>query len=145
MFLGEFERTIDARGRMALAPSFHTLSGDGLILTRGFDRCVQVFTRTTWHDLAQRVNHLPLGSDEARSLRRLLFSGAVEVEVDEQGTIAIPQNLRDYSDLSERVVLAGLHTHFELWNYESWHTILEKMKEQHATMSEEAENDKTNI
>lgn len=140
MFLGEFEHTIDAQGRMALAPSFRHLSGDGLILTRGFDRCVQAFPRSTWHDLARRVNRLPLGSDEGRTLRRLLFSGAVEVQVDEQGLISIPQNLRDYSELSERVVLAGLHTHFELWNDEAWRTILKKMKAEGGTVSEEGVN-----
>lgn len=127
MFLGEFEHTIDDKGRVAVPARFREELGEGLVLTRGFDRCLQAFPRPVWQRLAERVSALSLGNQEARNLRRLLFSGAAEVEVDRQGRILIPQNLREYAGLAEQVVVAGLNTHFELWSNERWHGVLDTL------------------
>lgn len=124
MFLGEFEHTIDDKGRVAIPARFREEMQEGFIITRGFDNCLQAFPRPTWQDLAQRISTLSLGNEEARHLRRLLFSGANEVTFDRQGRILIPQNLREYASLSEKVVIAGMHTFFELWSPERWQTVL---------------------
>lgn len=127
MFLGEFEHTIDDKGRVAVPARFREELREGLVLTRGFDRCLQVFPRPTWQTLAQRISALSMGNEEARNLRRLLFSGAAEVEVDRQGRILIPQNLREYASLSEQVVIAGLDTYFEMWSRERWQNVLDNL------------------
>lgn len=127
MFLGEFEHSIDDKGRVAIPARFREELSEGLVLTRGFDRCLQAFPRPIWQRLAERVSGLSLGNEEARNLRRLLFSGAAEVEVDRQGRILIPQNLREYAGLSEQVVVAGLNTHFELWSGDRWHSVLDAL------------------
>ncbi len=127
MFLGEFEHTIDDKGRVAVPARFREDLQEGLVLTRGFDHCLQVFPRPTWQSLAQRISSLSLGNEEARNLRRLLFSGAAEVEVDRQGRILIPQNLREYAALSEQVVIAGLDTYFEIWARDRWQEVLERL------------------
>jgi MraZ protein len=124
VFLGEFEHTIDEKGRVAIPARFREEIQEGFIITRGFDNCLQAFPRPTWQDLAQRISTLSLGNEEARHLRRLLFSGANEVTFDRQGRILIPQNLREYASLSEKVVIAGMHTFFELWSPERWQTVL---------------------
>jgi MraZ protein len=124
VFLGEFEHTIDDKGRVAIPARFREEISEGLVLTRGFERCLQAFPRPVWQSLAQRISALSLGNEEARNLRRLLFSGAAEVESDRQGRILIPQNLREYASLSEHVVIAGLNTHFELWGRERWEQVL---------------------
>lgn len=124
MFLGEFEHTIDEKGRVAIPARFREEIQEGFIITRGFDNCLQAFPRPTWQDLSQRISTLSLGNEEARHLRRLLFSGANEVTFDRQGRILIPQNLREYASLSEKVVIAGMHTFFELWSPERWQTVL---------------------
>jgi len=124
VFLGEFEHTIDEKGRVAIPARFREEMQEGFIITRGFDNCLQAFPRPTWQDLAQRISTLSLGNEEARHLRRLLFSGANEVTFDRQGRILIPQNLREYASLSEKVVIAGMHTFFELWSPERWQTVL---------------------
>ncbi len=124
MFLGEFEHTIDDKGRVAIPARFREEMQEGFIITRGFDNCLQAFPRPTWQDLAHRISTLSLGNEEARHLRRLLFSGANEVTFDRQGRILIPQNLREYASLSEKVVIAGMHTFFELWSPERWQTVL---------------------
>lgn len=127
MFLGEFEHTIDDKGRVAIPARFREELAEGLVLTRGFDRCLQAFPRPAWQRLAERVSALSLGNEEARLLRRLLFSGAAEVEVDRQGRILIPQNLREYGALAEQVVITGMDTYFELWSSERWQGVLEKL------------------
>lgn len=127
MFLGEFEHTIDDKGRVAIPARFREELSEGLVLTRGFDQCLQAFPQHAWRPLAERISKMSMGSQEARNLRRLIFSGAAEVEVDRQGRILIPQNLREYAGLAEQVVIAGMDTYFELWSSERWNGVLEDL------------------
>lgn len=135
MFLGEFEHTIDDKGRVAVPARFREELSEGLVLTRGFERCLQVFPRPTWQTLAERISGLSLGNEEARNLRRLLFSGAAEVEVDRQGRILLPQNLREYAGLAEQVVIAGLDTYFEMWSRERWQNVLDRLDSDGSTIA----------
>lgn len=127
MFLGEFEHTIDDKGRVAIPARFREALGEGLILTRGFERCLQAFPRAYWNQLSEKINALSIGSEQARALRRLLFSTAAEAEVDRQGRILIPQNLREYAGLAEQAVITGMDTYFELWSTERWAEMLTKI------------------
>jgi MraZ protein len=135
VFLGEFEHTIDDKGRVSVPARFREDVKEGLVVTRGFDHCLQVFPRPRWQSLAQRISSLSLGNEEARNLRRLLFSGAAEVEVDRQGRILIPQNLREYAALSEQVVIAGLDTYFEIWARDRWQQVLERLDSSGTTIA----------
>ncbi len=137
MFLGEFEHTIDDKGRIAIPARFREELSEGLVLTRGFDNCLQAFPRQAWLPLAERVSQMSLGSEDARYLRRLLFSGAAEVEVDRQGRILIPQNLREYAGLAEQVVIAGLDTYFEIWSTERWQSVLEKLDSSNSDIAQQ--------
>lgn len=137
MFLGEFEHTIDDKGRVAVPARFREEVREGLVVTRGFDHCLQVFPRPTWQTLAQRISALSLGNPEVRNLRRLLFSGAAEVDIDRQGRILIPQNLREYAGLVEQVVIAGLDTYFEIWNQERWQQVLETLDTSGSSLAEQ--------
>jgi len=127
VFLGEFEHSIDDKGRVAIPARFREDLGEGMVLTRGFDLCLQAFPRAVWQQLAQKVSSLSLGSPEARNLRRILFSNAAEVEVDRQGRILVPQNLREYASLAEQVVITGMDTYFELWSADRWRTVMEQL------------------
>ncbi len=137
MFLGEFEHTIDDKGRVAIPARFREELGEGMVLTRGFDQCLQAFPRQRWQDLAAKVSSLSLGSAEARNLRRILFANAAEVEVDRQGRILIPQNLREYAGLAEQVVITGMDTYFELWSSEGWAATLEQLDSNGASIAEQ--------
>ena len=127
MFLGEYEHNLDDKGRLAVPARFRDDLGDGVVITRGFDRCLMGFPRPVWTTLAQQVSNLSLGQGEARNLRRLLFSGAADVMLDRQGRILIPQNLREYAGLGEQVIVAGLNTHFEIWSNERWREVLDSL------------------
>lgn len=137
MFLGEFEHAIDDKGRVAVPARFREELSEGLVLTRGFDLCLQAFPRARWQELSTRVSSLSLGSPEARTLRRILFSNAAEVEVDRQGRILIPQNLREYAGLAEQVVITGMDNYFELWSSERWSSVLEQMTSEGANVAEQ--------
>ena len=125
MFLGEYEHNIDDKGRLAVPARFREALGDGVVITRGFDRCLMGFPRSMWEQLAQQVSGLSLGQSDARNIRRLLFSGAADVQLDRQGRILIPQGLREYAGLGEQIIVAGLNTHFEIWSDTRWREVLD--------------------
>jgi MraZ protein len=127
VFLGEYEHNLDDKGRLAVPARFREDLGDGVVITRGFDRCLMGFPRAVWTRLAEQVSNLSLGQGEARNLRRLLFSGAADIMLDRQGRILIPQNLREYAGLGEQVIVAGLNTHFEIWSNERWQEVLDSL------------------
>jgi MraZ protein len=137
VFLGEFEHSIDDKGRVAVPARFREDLGEGMVLTRGFDHCLQAFPRAVWQQLAQKVSSLSLGSPDARNLRRILFSNAAEVEVDRQGRILVPQNLREYAGLAEQVVITGMDTFFELWSAERWRAVMEQLDTSGAVIAEQ--------
>lgn len=123
VFLGEFEHTLDDRGRITLPAKFRAELARGVVITRGLDRCLFLFPMEEWAPLAERVSALPLGRPNARSLRRLLFSGASNVIPDRQGRILIPAYLREYANINGQVVIAGLNTYVEVWDAEAWYQV----------------------
>jgi MraZ protein len=137
VFLGEFEHTIDDKGRVAVPARFREEITDGLVLTRGFDRCLQAFPRLVWQSLSERISALSIGHEEVRNLRRLIFSGAAELELDRQGRILIPSNLREYAGVRESVIIAGVNTHFELWANERWERVLNDLDDSASAMAEQ--------
>ncbi len=137
MFLGEFEHIIDEKGRVAIPARFREELGEGFVLTRGFDLCLQAFPYPIWQQLSERVSKLPFANAEARNMRRILFSLAAEVEIDRQGRILIPQNLREYAGLAEQVVISGMNTYFELWSGERWSDLQTTLTEQGTAIAEQ--------
>ena len=120
MFLGTWAAPIDDTGHMRLPVSYHTPLRDGIVVTRGFDGCLQGFSLAAWLGFAQRVSALPLGNAEARSLRRLLFGGASQAQLDERGRIALAPELRRYAQLGDGAIIAGLSSYFEIWSPGRW-------------------------
>ncbi len=124
MFLGEYEHSIDDKGRLAVPARFREQLGEGIVITRGFEHCLMGFPLAYFERLASQVSSLSIGNTEARDMRRLLFSGASDSPLDKQGRINIPPNLREYAGLSDTVVIAGMNTHFEIWSLERWQHVL---------------------
>lgn len=137
MFLGEYEHNMDDKGRLAIPARFREELGEGVVITRGFDHCLMGFPRPMWEKLAQQVSALSLGQGDARNLRRLLFSGAADIQLDRQGRILIPQNLRDYAQLNEQIIVAGLNTHFEIWSNSKWQAVLDTLDESGSAIAEQ--------
>ncbi len=120
MFLGEYEHSVDVKGRVAIPAKFRPQVETGLVVTRGFERCLFAYPMEEWQHLSQRVSSLPLGQPQARQLRRLLFANAFDTELDKQGRILLPGSLREYAGISEIAVVAGMNTYFEILSQEAW-------------------------
>ena len=120
MFIGEYQHTIDAKGRMAIPVKFRQKLDGGAIVTRGLDHCLFLFSVKDWEALAQKLIALPLAQSNSRAFARLMLAGAMDVEVDKQGRILIPDYLRAYSNLKKQAVVTGLYNRVEIWDTESW-------------------------
>ena len=120
MFLGEFSHTIDEKGRLTIPAKFRDELAEGLIVTRGIDRCLAVYPMKEWNRLAEQVSALPLTDRLARAFRRLVFANASDAVPDKQGRILIPPRLREYADLNGEAIVTGLNTYVEVWNPDAW-------------------------
>ncbi len=119
-FLGEFQHTVDEKGRLAIPAKFRPQLEAGMVVTRGIDRCLYVWTLERWQELAHRMSKLPIMQENARRMTRHFFSGAVDTKMDKAGRVVIPQFLREYADLSGDVVVAGANTNIEIWSLDRW-------------------------
>ena len=120
MFLGRFEHSVDTKGRVAVPARFRDRLSGELILTRGNDGCLYLFTQGSWEPLAAKLNALPTGDEDARNLRRAVFSSAEPVELDKQGRVIIPDHLRQYAGISGDVSIIGLGEYIEIWDTQAW-------------------------
>lgn len=120
MFLGEYAHSVDNKGRIALPAKFRPSLENGVVVTRGFERCLQVYPLEQWQTLSERVSNLSLGNPEARALRRLLFGSAFDTELDKQGRMLIPASLREYAGIGDAAVIIGMHTYCEIWAQDAW-------------------------
>lgn len=120
MFLGQFEHTIDEKGRLTMPAKFRAGLAAGLVVTLGMDGCLFVFPRAKWEELAARIESLPITNPDARNLARLMFSNADDSGMDRQGRILIPAHLRTCAHLESDVVITGLNSRIELWNPARW-------------------------
>ncbi|QQS60734.1 division/cell wall cluster transcriptional repressor MraZ [Candidatus Falkowbacteria bacterium] len=122
MFIGEYNHTIDEKGRIAVPSKFRQLLRGGAVVTRGLDNCLVVYTKKEWGKLAEKIASLPFNKANDRSLSRFILAGAMEVDFDGQGRVTLPEYLRDFAKLTKKAVVAGLYNRLEIWNEEAWNT-----------------------
>lgn len=126
MFLGEYEHTIDAKGRLAVPAKFRAQMDKGAVISKGMGTCLSVYTMEHWEE---KSTELASGksSDELRDFERRIYPSASEVELDGQGRMVIPAKLRNYAGLASEVTVAGVRDHFEIWDRTAWQTYQEKL------------------
>lgn len=120
MLLGEYNHNIDEKGRVIVPHKFRDDLGASFVVTKGLDNCLFIYSKTEWNTFEARLKDLPLTNPNARNFIRFFFSGATECELDKQGRINIPQNLREYADLQKDLIIIGVSTRVEIWNKEKW-------------------------
>ncbi len=120
MFLGEFTHTIDEKGRLTLPAKFRVALADGVVVTRGLDGCLFIFTKAHFTALAERAANIPVTNAEGRAFTRMLFSGASDIDLDKQGRVLLPQVLREFAGLNGEVIVAGANTRIEIWGPAAW-------------------------
>lgn len=129
MLLGEYEHTLDDKNRLTLPAKFRHAFSDGVVLTRGMDGCLNVYTPGDWNRFVEsRLESLDPLSKETRQMRRFLFSGAAETELDRQGRVMITPALISHGKLGREVVVAGVHDHVEIWDRAAWREQLEEVE-----------------
>lgn len=120
MLIGEYRHNLDSKGRLAIPAKFRSRFAEGIIVTRGIDACLFGFPRNEWEKIIEKITKLPLSQKDSRAFARLILSGAVELELDNQGRILIPEYLRKYAKLEKRIVIVGIHTRIEIWDEKTW-------------------------
>jgi len=133
MFLGEYNHNLDEKGRLAIPVKFRQDLAKGGVVTRGLDECLFLYPKGEWEIIAQKIARLPVSQKNTRAYSRLMLAGAMEVEIDKQGRIVLPEYLRKYGGLNKKLVIAGLYNRVEIWDSDKW----EKYKEQTEKQSEE--------
>ncbi len=126
MFMGEYQHTMDTKGRLFMPARFREELGMRFILTKGLDQCLFVFPMQEWTLLEQKLRSLPVTMKEARAFSRFLFAGATDCELDKQGRILIPAHLRDYAGLEKEAMVIGVSSRVEVWAKEAWQTYNEE-------------------
>ena len=120
MLIGEYEHSLDVKGRLIMPAKLRQDIGETFIITKGLDGCLFVFSQNEWNNFEEKLKSLPLSDKNARNFVRFFLSGATECEFDKQGRILVPASLRKYADLQKDVVLTGMDTRIELWSAEKW-------------------------
>lgn len=137
MFIGEYEHSVDVKGRMAVPAKFRAKLASGAVVTRGLDKCLFLYAKEEWEKLAEKLSNLPLSKSNARAFARLMLAGAMEVEIDKQGRINLPKYLTKYASVSSKAIVAGLYNRLEIWNPNDWEGYKEKAEEGSAEIVEE--------
>ncbi len=115
---GEYQHTIDAKGRVFIPVKLREGLGEHFTLTKGLDECLSLYPEAAWTQLEEKIRALPIS--KSRNLQRFFFSAAADVEVDKQGRILIPTNLRAYAGLAKDVNIIGVSSHVEIWDSTKW-------------------------
>ena len=125
MFIGEYQHTIDDKGRLIIPSKFRETLGQTFVLTRGLDQCVFGYPMDEWKQLEQKLKALRFTKKDARAFSRFFFSGAAECQLDKQGRVNISQPLRDYAQLDKDCVVIGVSSRIEIWNKSKWEAYYE--------------------
>lgn len=140
MFYGEFEHTIDRKGRLVLPSRFREVAKNNFVekfyITRGLDNCLFMFSEEEWRSHEQKFKSLSFTKSEARKFNRLYFSGACEVIPDKQGRILIPQYLKDFAQIKKDVVSIGVSNRIEVWAKDKWREFYSTQKDSFEEVSE---------
>ena len=120
MFMGEYNHTIDAKGRLIVPSKFREQLGDEFVVTKGLDGCLFVYENTEWKILEEKLKKLPLTNANARKINRFFLAGAALCEVDKQGRILLPAVLREFAGIEKDAVMVGVGNRIEIWSKESW-------------------------
>lgn len=125
MFLGQYQPNITEGSRVALPKKLRDqITGDEIILSRGFEPCIFVYDRNDWEKETLKQIENPITEAKTRDLKRYMFAAAVDVEIDAQGRFVIPASLKDYAQLKTEVTVIGAGDHVEIWDKSIWDSYL---------------------
>ena len=127
MPFGEYPYAVDDKGRVIVPPPFREFVEDGMIITRGMEKCLYVFPMTAWSRVVKQLDELPMTDPKSRKFLRYFYSGAAKAKIDAAGRITLPSTLRTFAGLENSVMVAGAPNHLEIWNETRWNEAIEAM------------------
>lgn len=139
MFIGEYIHTVDDKKRISLPSKFRKEAGKKVIITRGLDSCLFLYTSAEWNKISERLGNEWATSDE-RGIHRFIYGGAQEVAVDSVGRILIPDYLKKFADLKNKVLFAGINNRIEIWNDQKWDAYKKVVEKRAEELSEKLSN-----
>ena len=136
MLIGEYVHTLDPKKRLSLPSRFRKEVGKKVVITRGLDHCLFVYTLKQWEKLSAKLAGLPMGASDTRGFSRFMLSGAVETDVDANGRVLIPDFLKSFGGLREKVVVIGAGDRIEIWDDKKWGEYKGTIEKQADTLAE---------
>lgn len=137
MLIGEYHHNIDEKGRLTLPAKFREELGNEVIVTRGLESCLFLYTKVEWDKIMKKLEKLPFTKKDARSFMRFFLSGATATEFDKQGRINLAQTLIQYADLKKECIIVGVGDRLEIWSLDKWNDFYSSNKDE---MSDICEN-----
>jgi len=120
LLAGEYRHSVDAKGRIIMPSKFREELGESFVVTKGFEGCLVAYSNEEWEKFVEKLRTLPENQKNVRRLLRILLSGASTVEVDKQGRLLLPQNLREAANITKEVTIIGVLNKVEIWDSEAW-------------------------
>ncbi len=136
MLIGQHIHTLDSKKRLSLPAKFRSELGKKVVLTNGLDNCIFVYSIKEWQKIASKLGELGFGNASTRSFNRFLLGGAQEVDIDAAGRMLIPDFLKDFAHLSEKVVLTGVQNRVEIWDEARWSAYVKGVAKEADTLAE---------
>lgn len=134
MLIGEYEHSLDTKGRLIMPVKLREDIGEKFVITKGLDGCLFVFSLQEWKVFETKLKELPISSKDSRIFTRFFFAGAIDSDLDKQGRFLIPQNLREFAGLEKDVIIVGMDSRIEIWDKDKW-----EVSNQELTVDEIAE------
>ncbi len=136
MFIGEYNHNLDEKGRLAVPVKFRNDLKKGAVVTKGLDGCLFLYTMNEWKILAEKLSRLPVSQSSTRAFARLMLAGAMDVQIDKQGRIVIPDYLRKYAGMKKKIVVSGLYNRLEIWDENNWEKYKRKTEKESEDIAE---------
>jgi len=136
MFIGEYRHSLDEKGRLAIPTKFRSALQKGAVVTRGLDHCLFLYTEAEWKKMAEKLASLPISKANTRAFARLMLAGAMDVSLDKQGRVILPEYLREYAKMSKKLVVTGLYNHLEVWDQALWEKYKKVTEKDSSTIAE---------
>lgn len=137
LFIGEYNHSIDNKGRLAIPAKFRSSLKKGAIVTKGLDGCLFMYTGKEWKAVMAKLSQMPFSQGKSRALGRLMLAGAMTVNIDVQGRINLPKYLIDFAGLKSNAVIAGLMNRLEIWDEKAWDKYKSKTEPESEKIAEE--------
>lgn len=140
MFIGEYTVTIDDKGRISIPAKFRPQLKSKVVVTRGLDNSLFLYTMDEWRKLAEKLASLPISTANTRAFARLMLAGAMDCDIDKQGRIILPMYLKEFAKIGKRLVLAGLYNRIEIWSDHTWQVYKRQTEKQSNKIAEQLGN-----